>query len=185
MILDLRYMGCNNMNNMKDGFSLVEIAVYVALLGMAAVFMVNSFIQMSAVYARARAEREVLTNARAVLTAITDAIASSQAVYGPTSRFNTDAGQLSLATNVTSTPPEKNMFVDFWVDGGRIFERREGRGAVALSAGTARVSMLRFERIAQALGREAVKATIRVDATATRFPASVTLNASTALRGNY
>lgn len=170
---------------MEKGFSLVEIVLYVALLGMAAAFMVNSFIQITNVYARARAEREVLANARAALTAITDAIASSQTVYGPTSRFNSDTGQLSLATTATSTPGEAASYMDFWVDGGRIFERGEGQAAIPLSASTARVTQFRFERIMQTLGREAVKTTIRVDAASTKFPASVTLNATTALRGSY
>lgn len=169
----------------RAGFSLIEIIVYVALLGMAAVFMVNSFMEITAVYARARAEREVLTNARAILETVTDAIASSQSVYGRTSRFNNDAGQLSLATAAASMPAETSAYVDFWVDGGRIFQRIEGQSAVALSASSVWVSEFRFERIIQTLGREAVKATIRVDAAGTKFPASVTLNATTALRGNY
>ncbi len=172
-------------NKQKNGFSLVEIVLYVALLGMAAVFMVNSFIQITNVYARARAEREVLANARGALTAITDAIASSQTVYGPTSRFNSDTGQLSLATAATSTAGETASYLDFWVDGGRIFERIEGQGAIPLSAATARVTQIRFERIMQSLSREGVKTTIRVDAAGTKFPASVTLNATTALRGSY
>ena len=170
---------------MKNGFSLIEMVIYAALLGMVSVFIVNSFMQITNVYARARAERDVLANARATLETVTDAIASSQTVYGPTSRFNNNAGQLSLATTATSTPGETVSYVDFWVDGGRIFERIPGQSAVALSAGTARVSMFRFERIIQTLGREAIKATIRVDAASTKFPTSVTLNATTALRGNY
>ncbi len=165
--------------------SLIEIVLYVALLGMVSVFIVNSFIQITNVYARARAEREVLANARVALTVLTDAIAQAQAVYGPTSRFNSDTGQLSLATAATSTPGEARAYIDFWIDNGRIFERMEGQGNVALSAATARVSMFRFERIIQTLGREAVRATIRVDAAAVKFPVSVTLNATTALRGNY
>ncbi|MFY9463432.1 MAG: type II secretion system protein [Candidatus Sungiibacteriota bacterium] len=181
MISDSKFMGYNK----KNGFSLVEIVVYVGLLGMAAVFMVNSFIQIANVNARARAEREVLANARATLQSVTDAIASARAVYSPTSRFNSDAGQLSLATTATFAPGETGAYVDFWVDGGRIFERIEGQGNIALSAATVRVSEFRVERIMQSLGREAVKATIRVDAASVKFPASVTLNATTALRGNY
>lgn len=159
--------------------------VYVALLGMASVFMVNSFLQIANVYARARAEREVLANARAALTAVTDAVAQADSVYTPTSHFNNDAGQLSLGTNATPTSAEPDAFIDFWVDGGRIFQRGEGQGSAALTAATVRVSEFRLERIVQTLGRESVKATIRIDAAGTKFPASATLNATISLRGNY
>ena len=167
------------------GFSLVEIIVYVGLLGMALVFMVNSFVQVTAVYARARAEREVLTNARAVLAAIADTASAADSIYVPTSRFNSDTGQLSLATAAISISGETKSYLDFWVDGGRVFQRVEGQGSVALTALTVRVSQFRVERIVQGIARESVKATIRVDAAGTKFPASATLNATTALRGNY
>lgn len=170
---------------MKKGFSLIEIVVYVGLLGMALVFMVNSFMQVTAVYARARAEREVLANARAVLAAIADATAAADSVYIPTSRFNSDTGQLSLTTIATTISGETQSYLDFWVDGGRVFQRVEGQGSIALTASTVRISQFRVERIVQGIARESVKMTVRVDAAGTKFPASATLNATTALRGNY
>jgi len=164
----------------------METVVYVALLGLTTSFFVNSFVQIASVYSRARAEREVLSNARTTLEAVTDAISSARAVYAPTSRFNTDAGQVSLVTDDdTVISGEPSVYTDFWVDGGRIFERKEGGSAIPLSASSVRVSEFRAERIVQALGRESVKMTIRMDAASDRYPASVTLNATTALRGNY
>lgn len=172
-------------NKKSKGFSLMEIVVYVALLGMVSIFIINSFIQITNLYARARAERETLANARAVLELIAKTAAHSREAYAPTSLFNKDSGQLSLVTAATSTPMHETAYIDFWVDGGRAMMRAEGEQALALSAGSVKVSALRFEQIAQTLGRTAMKITVRVDAAGAKFPASVTLNATTALRGNY
>ena len=167
------------------GFGLVETVVYVALLGMVSVFIINSSMQIVNLYARARAERETLANARAALEIIMKSVAQSQEVYAPTSQFNKDTGQLSLVTAATSTPMHVTAYIDFWVDGGRAMMRVEGEQALPLSAGSVKVSALRFEQIAQTLGRTAVKMTIRVDSASAKFPASVTLSASAAIRGNY
>lgn len=169
----------------SQGFSLVETVVYAALLGAVALFAVDALTQIGSVYQRARVEQEALSQARTILETVARNSAQASAVYAPTSRLNNDAGQLSLVTHATSTSLHANMYTDFWVDGGMVFERQEGGGAFALSANSARVSMFRFERIVQSIGHDGIKMTIRVDAAAGKFPASVTLNATAALRGNY
>ena len=63
--------------------------------------------------------------------------------------------------------------------------REEGKTEQILSAASVSVSVMRFERIVQRFGQEAVKVTLQVDSAPTKFPASVTLHATTALRGNY
>lgn len=191
MILDSEFMRCNSKKKKGGhpfppyGFSLVETVVYVALLGALALFVVDAVTQIGNVYQRARVEREALSQARTILDTVARNSAQASAVYAPTSRFDSDAGQLSLATRAASTPFHTNMYTDFWVDGGVVFERQEGGGALALSANSARVSMFRFERIVQSVGHDGIKMTIRVDAAGSKFPASVTLSAMTALRGNY
>jgi len=167
------------------GFTLLEVVVYVALLGVLSVFVVNSFMQVVNLYARARAEREALANARGMLEIIVKNVAQAQEVYTPTSRFNIDAGQLSLVTNATSTLGHTTSYIDIWTDGGAAMIRSEGAGNVTLSAGSVRVTKLYFERIVQAIGREAIRVTIRVDAAGAKFPASVTLISTAAIRGNY
>ena len=171
--------------SLRRGFSLIEAVVYVALLGVVAVFVANSLVYLVTTYARARAEREVLSNARSITATLSSHIASAAAPYRPTSRFDADAGQLSLITSATSTPGHTMTYADVWSDNGIVYLREEGVGDRALSAGSVRVTILKFERVAQALGREAVRVTLRVDATGARFPASATLITTTALRGNY
>ncbi len=167
------------------GISLIEAVVYIALLGIFAVFISNFLLQIVNTYYRARAEREVLSNARLLLETVTKFVAQSSEVYAPTSSFNTNLGQLSLITTATSTPEHTTSYRDFWVDNGVFFLRREGGSSMALSAPSVRVTKFRLERIVQGLAREAVKVTLEVASAQSKFPTSATLNSTTALRGNY
>lgn len=182
MILGSKYM---RSNNKRPGFTLIEVIVYVALLGVVMVFVANSVVFLVTTYARARAEREVLTNARAVLDRVTSRVAAAQETYGFTSVFDANAGQLSLMTATTMMSGHTVFYTDIWVDSGVAYLRDEGAETTTLSAGSVRITVLKFERIAQALGREAVRMTVRADAVGARFPASATLTTTTALRGNY
>lgn len=184
MILDLECMRYNKMQK-SNGISLVEIVVYVALLGVLSVFVTNSLIQIAHAYQRVRSEREVLANARNVLSAIAASAAGARETYAPTSRFNSDAGQISFRTPVGAQPGHDAAYIDFWSDNGVVLGRAEGNAATTLSAASVRVSKLRFERIVQGMGREGIKITVQADAAPMRFPASVTLHATAALRGNY
>ena len=184
MISVFACMICNS-KKLRTGFSLIEAITYVALLGVISVFIANSVIFLVQAYARARAEREVLANARSLTDHLATKIASSQETYGFASQFDMDAGQLSLVSAVAPTAGHTTGYADFWMDNGVAYMREEGDAATPLSAATVRVTAFRFERIIQTVGREAVRMTIRIDAASPKFPASATLITTTALRGNY
>ena len=172
-------------NSRQNGFGLIEMVVYVALLGILSVFTANSLIQIASAYQRVRAEREALANARGVLEAITASARGALAVYPSTSRFSSDAGQISLITRLGALPGHETAYVDFWSDNGIVFMRAEGGADGAVSAASVRITKLRFERMMQGHGREALRITVQADSAPGRAPASVTLSAAAALRGNY
>ena len=165
--------------------SLVEIIVYVGLLGVLAVMVSNSLIQIAGAYQRARGEREVLANARIALMTLAASAEAAQEIYAPTSKFNDDAGQISFVTAAGAMPGHETAYLDFWLDNGVIFSRSEGGATSAVTAASARIKKMRFERIVQGYRREAVKMTVQADSANARFPASVTLDATAALRGDY
>ena len=169
----------------RQGMSLIETLVYVAILGMISVFMVNSLIKIVAVYRQAQAERDVLSNARLMMETVTKNIAYSQEVYAPTSRFNTANGQISLITSLDTLPKHTTKYIDFWSDDNRLLTHEEGKADATLSSATVQVAQFRVERIVQGLGREAIKITLNVVSRTLPQAASTTLNATTALRGNY
>ena len=179
-------MRFNNFNNKKkEGFTLIELTVYVALLGVISVFMANSLIQILSTYQQARAEREVISNSRLLMETITKNISSAQEVYAPTSRFNTDLGQLSLITAIDPTAEHTTAYIDFWTDGGQLLMRAEGHATTTLSSASVQINKFRLEHLFQGLGREAVKITLGVIYGTAPYAASTTLNSTTALRGNY
>ncbi|OGZ96471.1 MAG: hypothetical protein A2847_00285 [Candidatus Sungbacteria bacterium RIFCSPHIGHO2_01_FULL_50_25] len=167
------------------GTTLLEIVIYAALFGIIAVIISNFLIQVVNTYTITRAEREVLSNGRLLLETLTKTIAEAQEIYTPTSAFNKDLGQLSLMTRTGVPTEHQTAYVDFWIDNGRMWMRKEGAAAVPLSAASVRVSKFRLERISQGLSRDAVKLTLQVDFTQSKYQSSITLNSTTALRGNY
>lgn len=168
----------------NKGFSMIEIIMYVGLLGGVAVFMGNFLIHTVSVYQRTVAERDVISNGRLLLETVSKNVSEAKEVYAPTSVFNANGGQLTIVTEATSTPQHDSSYMDFWIDNGLFLTKREGQATTTLSASSVRVTKFYIERIVQGLGREAVKITIQVDS-ASKYPASATVNATAALRGNY
>ena len=125
----------------RHGMSLIEIVVYVGLLAAISVLVSSSLIQIANVYQRMRTEREVLSNARIILDTLTRNIAQAKGVYAPTSNFDNDAGQLSLASVVGAQPGHTTAYVDFWLDNGLFLSRTEGGIANTLSASSVRVKI--------------------------------------------
>ncbi len=172
-------------SKVSAGFSLIEIVIYVGLLGILAVVITNALIQISSVYHRARAEREVLSNARLILETVNKSLEQATTVYGPTSKFYNPTGQLSLITPIGATTEHTTAYIDYYIDNGRMWMRQEGQIAQPISAADVRVNKFTLERIMQGLNHEAVKITLRVDYAVPQYPTSIILNSTTALRGNY
>lgn len=167
------------------GFSLIEIVVYVGLLGVISIFITNSLIQIISTYQHARIQREVLSNARLIVETITKKIAYSQEVYVPTSRLNNNTGQLSLITPLDAPAQHTTAYLDIWTNGNRLLMRQEGQAETTLSSASVQITQFRVTRIFQGLGREAVQITLGVSSSAQPLIASTTLYATIALRGNY
>lgn len=163
----------------------IELAVYIGVLGVITVFTSNFLIQIAATYQRTRVERDVIANARLVMETVTKSIAYARETYPQTSNFNANLGQLSLITAIEPAPEHTAKYIDFWIDSGRAFMRMEGGASTPISSPTITIGEFRFERIYQGLGRESVRFILRVDSANARFPSSITLNSTTALRGNY
>ena len=169
----------------QRGTTILEIVVYTALFGIIAIIISNFLIQIVGAYNISRAEREVLSNGRLLLETVTKSLAESEEIYTPTSAFNKDLGQISLITKTSVQPEHTTAFIDFWVDNGRLWMRKEGASPTPLSASSVRVGKFRLERLSQGLGRDAVRLTLQVNFAQQKFSSTITLNATTALRGNY
>ncbi len=168
----------------RQGITLIETVVYVALLGVLSVGILSSVSHVAIAYRKARAERDILVNARLLIDTVVHAAQESQTIYAPTSRFDTDASQLSLVSAVAPLPGHAVSYVDFWVDNGRLWMKSEGAPALALSSPTVRVTRFYLQRLAPQSASESVRMTISL-AHAWHPNASSTLITTATLRGNY
>lgn len=167
------------------GITLIEIIVYIGLLSIMAIFVSNSLIQISDTSIRARTERELLSDARLILETIAKTAGESAAIYSPTSVFLSDTSQLSLITTVNPPAEHTGAYADFYIDNGRMWTKKEGSAAASLSSATVRITKFRLERIMQGLNREAVAITLQIVPASSKYPVSIMLNTTVALRGSY
>lgn len=168
------------------GIGLLELVIYIGMLSMFIVVIIATLIQIVGAYNQVRAQREVVSNGRLVVEAITQTIASGQALYAPTSTLGNTTGQLSIVTTLGAQPEETVNHVDFWLDNGRVWMHKEGSATTSITSPSVRVNQLRFDQMSQGFGREAVQITLQItDFVSAKFTASSTLHTTVALRGTY
>ncbi|KKW29233.1 MAG: hypothetical protein UY71_C0001G0043 [Parcubacteria group bacterium GW2011_GWB1_52_7] len=68
-------------------------------------------------------------------------------IYTPTSVLGVTTGQLSLETPLNPTAGETRSYVDFYADNERLYMKREGLAAIALTSESARVTQFNVQRI--------------------------------------
>lgn len=169
----------------RNGFSLLEIVIYIALLAIIVVFLTQSVLSLTAAYRKAQAERDVLAAGRAAMETISREVQHAKLVYQPTSILGATLGQLSLETPLDPMSGESAAYADFYVDNGRLYEKREGADALPLTPESVSIAKFYVERIL-AGSRESARVTLEiVSRPPGKFDAKATLISSFTLRGNY
>lgn len=169
----------------ENGFSLLEIVIYIALLAVISVFLTQSVLSLATAYRKAQAERDVLAAGRTAMETISREVQRAKSVYQPTSVFAADAGQLSLETPLDPMSGESAAYADFYVDNGRLYEKREGADALPLTPESVNVAKFYVERI-PAGSRESARITLEiVSRPPGKLDARATLISSFTPRGNY
>lgn len=165
---------------------MLELIMYIGMLSVFMVLIIATLLYIVRTYGQVLAQRQVVSNSRLVMETMTQQIASAQTIYAPTSALGTSSGQLSVVTAVGAQFEETVNRIDFWLDNGRVWMRKEGSATTSITSPSVRVNQLRFDQISQGLGREAVQITVQItDPVTTTFVASSTLHTTTALRGTY
>lgn len=128
----------------ERGFTVIETLVYIAILGVvvstAIYFLANTFKTYSKIYA----QKEVAVNIQYVLDAMTEEIKFSKNIYSPTSAFDQDNGQISVETSQNPPVGETTTFIDFYLDNGRIYMKKEGQTELPLTSNQVKINKLRF-----------------------------------------
>ena len=126
------------------GFSVIETLIYVAILGVvvstAIYFLANTFKTYSKIYA----QKEVAVNIQYALDMLTEEIRFSKNIYSPTSAFDQDNGQISVETSQNPPTGETTAFIDFYLDNGRIYMKKEGQDTLPLTSNQVKINKLKF-----------------------------------------
>ena len=131
----------------QTGFTMIEAMVYIGLLLVIISATTAFFFTVLRADVAARAERRAVGNAAFALTAVRREVRHAEHVYGPTSVFSDDAGQLSLRTPLENPNDHLVGYSDIYVDNGVLYLRRDdGSSLRPLTAGDVNVDTFRVEQ---------------------------------------
>ena len=172
----------------ERGFTIIEMVFYTAIVGIIGSVLTLFLLNSLKAYNKTQAIQHVFNNVNGSLRTITDEIKYARGIYTPTSVLNSDSGQLSLETALNAPAGELTTFVDFYLDNGRIYEKREGLPAVALTSERVFITALRFSSLSNSGKISAttqISGRINTASTKPEDQAQLTLSSSAALRGAY
>jgi prepilin-type N-terminal cleavage/methylation domain-containing protein len=131
--------------NKEEGFTLIEMIVYVALVGIISVVLFGVTFFVIRANNKIIALSKVSSNANSVMERMTYEITNSKYIYLPTSNFSSSDAQLSLVTEVGASSNEDITFIDLYVEDGTLFLKEEILDdPVALTSSDVLVSGMKF-----------------------------------------
>lgn len=149
---------------MKNGFTLVELLVYVALLSILVVAVTQSVLVILDSNMKDRAREAVLTSAIQAIDSIRNEMRGIQRVYTPTSVFSAHPGQLSLVTTNNIPTGENETYVDFFVsDDERLCIKREEQEYQCVTSPDVRIINLQFLHLTSPAGPEAIQTLLTLE----------------------
>ena len=107
-----------------------------------------------------RTRGEVLDNSASAMSVITQEIKHGSAIYTPTSVFDASPGQLSLETRNNLIATEDATFVDFYVDDGGLYVKREETDARLITSEKIKVESLIFTLLNSGSNHQAVRVSL-------------------------
>lgn len=128
----------------ERGFSLIEAIIYSGLLALVVSFVIYFTLNIFNAYNKAIAQSEVMANIQFAMDTIMEELRFAKNIYTPTSAFNQNNGQLSVETRQNPPFGETAGFVDFYLDNGRIYMKREGQTEIPITSNQTKINKLRF-----------------------------------------
>ncbi len=142
----------------KKGFSIIEAVIYSALL--AVLILVLSQLTLSAItsYRTARIKEDLIISSGRVLENFLRESRNASKVYLPTTVFDNDLGELSLATSfqpLDKTEPE--TYTDIYLAGGQVWIKRENELSQPLTGSNLEVTQFKLLRSVTANNLEGLR----------------------------
>ncbi|MBI3671313.1 hypothetical protein HY249_00765 [Candidatus Azambacteria bacterium] len=163
--------------------------MYVAVLGIMISVIASFLSDVLKTNSKSQAKQAVSNNITLALSTISSEIRYAKNIYTPTSVLSSNAGQLSLETELNAVAGHATTFVDFYLDNGVVYEKREGSASSRITSDRVFVTKLRFEKYTATSGEDTVRTIIdgRINTASARpeDQATISLTSTSALRGNY
>ena len=168
---------------MQKGFTLMELLVYIALIGLIGTAMVRYTIGVSNARNKNFVTQEVQAQGRTALQMISQRIRAANAVNATSSTFGTDPGVLSLAMSDSSKNP---TIIDLTADDGRLRIKEGSSATQVISDDNLAITNLVFTDLTSTSLRENVRVQLTVEYNNTsgdvNFDASQTFQTSVSIR---
>jgi type II secretory pathway pseudopilin PulG len=127
----------------KSSFTLIEMLVYIAVLGILMVVLSSFLIWVNDSNVKAKVMRETLEDASRTMEFMVREIKDASSVYTPT----TSSNQLSLETTKYLPTGERIAYIDFFLCGFEVCFKKEGQVPVALTKDKIEVNSLTFTEV--------------------------------------
>jgi len=134
----------------KKGYTLVEMLIYVALLGVITVVIVGVFFVISRTNSKIVSLIEINSNAYSAMERMAYEVSNANNIYLPTSNFTNynynaaKAKQFSLVTSQAAPANESTAYVDFYLENNTIFMKQDGIDPIALTSVNIKVESVNF-----------------------------------------
>jgi len=125
------------------GFTLIEVLIYIGVLGIILVAIFSLLIVSNRSNIKAKVMRETLEDARRTMDIMVREIKEAKSVYTPT----TNSNQLSLETINYLPADEETTYIDFFLCGSSICLKKESQDPVSITKDNVEVNNLAFTRI--------------------------------------
>ncbi len=140
----------NKISNKRNGYTLIEMLLYTALVGIVSVVIIEVIMIISKTNAKITALTEANYNASDIMERIAYETRNSKYIYLPASNFRNynfnaaKSDQLSLATTRNISAGENIGYVDFYIENNAVFLKKEGASPVALNSPEVLVESINF-----------------------------------------
>lgn len=134
----------------ENGYTLIEMLVYTALLGVITVVIVGIFFTISRTNSRIVSLMETNSNAYSAIERIAYEVSNAKNIYLPTSNFvnyNYNVGkatQFSIVTRQAAPANETTTYLDFYLENNTIFLKQDGAAPIALTSSNVKVQNMNF-----------------------------------------
>jgi prepilin-type N-terminal cleavage/methylation domain-containing protein len=169
------------LKNTQKGFSLVEMIVYVVILGFLILVLINTLQSVMVTYRHVRIQRAIETSAFTALERMTKEIRNGISVDTSNSTFNNSNGSLTISTK---SPTEITKTVHVYIDQGVLKISENGTYVGQLTASSTTVTDFTLIRI---IGEEteAIKMSLTLQAGTGAYLKRENFYTTTVMRGTY